>query len=108
MSDDPASVARTVAEQLSAARRDPPSRPTYFETEMAKTRAQLLKVCKYPLREWVVLTPAQLAAARRQLGAAGLNNPGEWGGDRRPLTADELRQARAAAGMTSTGWERDC
>ena len=53
---------------------------------------------KYPVRPVAVLTPEQLAAARAQLGPAAFVPPKTKNlsaVDRRPLTRDELLDARA-------------
>lgn len=103
--DDPASIAKNLAEELSAARAQPVSRPTWLETQMERRREKLRAICKYPLREFTVLTPEQLELARDRLGSGRVYVPKD--GDRRPLTREELDAARAAARDTPTGWERD-
>lgn len=99
-------IAKTLAEELSAARAQPVSRPTWLETEMAKRREEMRATCTYPLREFTVLTPEQLELARDRLGS-GRVYVHRQEGDRRPLTREELEAARAASRDIPTGWERD-
>lgn len=83
------------AHQIVTTQTPTPFPPTWLERQRERDAALFAAAAKYPVREFSVLSPEQLAAARAQLGAgapvvATL-------GDRRPLTKDELRAARAAA-----------
>jgi hypothetical protein len=74
--------------------------PTFAEWQLERNRELFAPSAKYPLRPDKALTPEQLAAARAQLGPAGFvvrNGPGRREQDRHPLTAEQLRDARAAA-----------
>lgn len=69
-------------------------RPILIEQRIARAREAFALVAKYPLRQWRVLSPEELAAARRELGPAGFHPPPDKV-DRRPLTRSELNAARA-------------
>jgi hypothetical protein len=74
--------------------------PTLAEQAFDRNRAAFALSAKYPVRPVAVLTPEQLAATRAQLGPAAIVLPkpaNRSAIDRRPLTRDELLDARAAA-----------
>jgi hypothetical protein len=74
--------------------------PTLAEQAFDANRAAFALSAKYPVRPVAVLTPEQLAATRAQLGPAAfmLPKPANRNDvERRPLTRDELLDARAAA-----------
>ena len=78
----------------------PTQTPTFAELAFANDRARFALIAKYPVRPIAVLTPGQLTAARAELGLAAFfapTKPSRRDQDRHPLTADELRDARAAA-----------
>lgn len=87
--------------------RPAPQAPTWLERQMAARRAELERISKYPIRAWTVLTPEQLDRSRKEQLGAGRPLVAQPGTNRRPLTREELLQARAAAGIATTGWERD-
>jgi hypothetical protein len=63
-----------------------------------RDRVEFAVAAKYPIRPWAVLTPEQLSAARGQLGSAApfvAPLASHRDVDRRPLTRDELHDARA-------------
>lgn len=70
--------------------------PTWLEQARERDAAAFAAAAKYPVREFSVLTPEQLAAARAQLGPGAPVVGKATPGDRRPLTAEQLRAARAA------------
>jgi hypothetical protein len=75
--------------------------PTAIERELFRRGIDFAAQAKYPIRRNAVLSPDQLAAARAQLGPAGFGmreGASTRDADRRPLTAEELRVARARAG----------
>lgn len=77
---------------------DGPFPPTLAELAFEENRRGFEVEAKYPVRPVAVLTPEQLAAARAQLGSAAFvpsKAPNRKDEDRRPLTRDELRDARA-------------
>jgi hypothetical protein len=77
-----------------------PLPPTLAEQAFERNRAAFALSAKYPVRPIAVLAPAQLAATRAQLGPAAFVVPKAANRndiERRPLTRDELLDARAAA-----------
>jgi hypothetical protein len=77
-----------------------PLPPTLAEQAFERNRAAFALSAKYPVRPVAVLTPEQLAATRAQLGPAAFVVPKAANRndiERRPLTRDELLDARAAA-----------
>jgi hypothetical protein len=94
----PEGSTRPVPDSTQTPTRTPP--PTLAEQAFETNRAAFALSAKYPVRPVTVLTPEQLAAARAQLGPAAFMLPKAANRndvERRPLTRDELLDARAAA-----------
>ncbi len=96
----PDGSSRPVAEAFQTQTPTPRQIPTLAELAFEANRASFAAGAKYPIRPVAVLTPAQLAATRAQLGPAAFVTPkaaNRNAVDKRPLSRDELRDARAAA-----------
>lgn len=82
-------------------RSDTAGAPTLTELRLEKNQADFVQIAKYPIRANAVLTPEQLAATRAQLGDAAFvapMMPKRSQVDRRALTPEEVKLARAMAG----------
>ena len=94
----PEGSARPLPDSAQTPNRTPP--PTLAERAFDANRAAFALSAKYPIRPVAVMTPEQLAATRAQLGPAAFVLPKAANrneAERRPLTRDELLDARAAA-----------
>jgi hypothetical protein len=70
--------ARVVLDSLRAATPTPSRNPlpTIAELSLERNREAFARTAKYPIRAFAVMTPAQLAATRALLGAAGFGARG--------------------------------